>query len=62
MEKLKLLVPLYVVDCDLNVIVAEVSAPADRPWAGEARAKKKADEHARRTGHSVCVVRPTSWH
>lgn len=62
MERLKLSVPLYVIDCDLKVIVEEVTTPVDRVYIGDAKAKKKADEYARQTGHSVCVVKPTSWH
>jgi hypothetical protein len=62
MDNLKLVMPLYVVDCDLNVIVAEIKTPCDRVWIGQKKADERASEHARQTGHSVCVTKPISWH
>lgn len=62
MTRLKLTMPLYVIDCDLKVIVDEITTPCDKVYIGDIKAKKKADEYARMTGHSVCVVKPTSWH
>lgn len=59
---MKLRMPLYVIDCDLKVIVDKVMTPCDRVWMGDAIAKRKADTYAKQTGHSVCVVKPTSWH
>lgn len=62
MERVRLRMPIYVIDCELKIVVDEVMTPTDKAWVGEGKAREKADEYAKKTGHSVCVVRPTSWH
>lgn len=62
MKPLRVEATWYVIDADLQVIVEGIAGPADRDYIIKAKAQKNADEYARKTGHSVIVVRPVSYH
>lgn len=52
----------YVIDADLKIIADEVTGPARYPGILRDRAEKRAQEYAQKTGHSVVLAKPESYH
>ncbi len=62
MKKLPITAPVYVIDTDQTLIVDVFHGDPNCARHTQKKAEARAQEYAQKTGHSVCVVKPVSWH